>query len=104
MNLSELGGAESAGITNLGSFLELFDLTTMIPPYYLQIIIGIYIIQIIFILTSTLVTIDSGENKLERTYNTGKNFVKGISLYFGVAFVAVLTLFLLASLVLGNII
>ncbi|OGJ12136.1 hypothetical protein A3K62_00210 [Candidatus Pacearchaeota archaeon RBG_16_35_8] len=104
LNLSELGGAESAGITNLGSFLELFDLTTMIPPYYLQIIIGIYIIQIIFILTSTLVTIDSGENKLERTYNTGKNFVKGISLYFGVAFVAVLTLFLLASLVLGNII
>ena len=104
LNLSGLGGAETAGITNLQSFLNIFDLTKMIPPYYLQIIIGIYIIEIIFILTSTLVTIDSGENKLERTHNTGKNFVRGIMLYFVVAVVSVLSLFILSSIVLGNII
>jgi Flp pilus assembly protein TadB len=104
LNISELGSAEAAGISNLQSFLNIFDLTKMIPPYYLQIIIGIYIIEIIFILTNTLVTIDSGENRLERTYNAGKNFARGIFLYFIVATVAVLSLFLLASLVLGNII
>jgi hypothetical protein len=103
LNLSEIAGAET-GITNLGAFMNIFDLTKMIPPYYLQIIIGIYIIEIIFILTNTLVTIDSGENKLEKTYYAGKNFSKGISLYFVVALVSVLALFLLATLVLGNII
>ncbi len=104
LNLSSLGQAQAAGISNLQGLLNIFDITKMIPPYYLQLIIGIYIIQIIFILTSTLVTIDSGENKLERTYNTGKNFVRGVTLYFIVALVSVLALFFLSSIVLGNII
>lgn len=103
LNLSGLGG-EAAGISNLQTFLNIFDLTKMIPPYYLQLIIGIYLIEIIFILTSTLVTIDSGENKLEKTHHTGKNFLRGVTLYFVVALVAVLALFLLSSIVLGNII
>jgi len=74
----------------------------MIPPYYLQIIVGVYIIQIIFILTSALVTINSGEDKLETTNKTGKNLMKGISLYFITALVATLALFLLTTLVLGG--
>ena len=100
-------GVETASLGGLGNILGpegIFKLEQMIPPYYLQIIIGIYIIEIIFILTNTLVTIDSGENKLEKTYFTGKNFSKGIFLYFAVALAAVLALFLLATLVLGNII
>ncbi len=101
LNLSNLGQGD---ISNLQSFLNIFDLTKMIPPYYLQLIIGIYLIEVIFILTEALVTIDSGEDKLEKTYNTGQNFIKGVSLYFIVALVSVLSLFLLASLVLGNII
>ena len=104
LNISDLGGADAAGISNLSSFLNIFDLTQMIPPYFLQIIIGIYIIQIIYILTSTLVTIDSGEDKLQRMHNTGKNFTRGVTLYFVVALTAVLALSLLASLVLGGII
>jgi len=100
-------GAEATAFGGLDNIIGpngLFQLSEMIPPYYLQLIIGIYIIEIIFILTTTLVTIDSGENKLERTHNTGKNFIRGISLYVVVAVVAVVTLFLLSSLVLGNII
>jgi hypothetical protein len=104
LDISNLGATEATGIANLQTFSQIFEITKMIPPYYLQIIIGLYIIEIIFILTSTLVTIDSGENKLERTHNTGKNFTKGMALYFVVALVSVLSLFFLASLVLGNII
>ncbi|MEK6829470.1 MAG: hypothetical protein AABY15_05035, partial [Nanoarchaeota archaeon] len=104
LDLSELSGADLGGISNFVGEDGIFQLSQMIPPYYLQLIIGIYIIEIIFILTTTLVTIDSGENKLERTYNAGRNFARGIFLYFIVALVSVLALFLLSSIVLGNII
>ena len=105
LELSALGDAGTTGLGNLGTFIGpdgLFQITQMIPPYYLQIAIGIYLIQIIFILTRTLVTVDSGEDKLERTNKIGKNLARGIILYFITALLATLALFVLSSVVLGN--
>ena len=93
------------GLVSLGGLsgvLNIFDVSAMIPPYYLQISVGIYLIQIIFILTGTLITIDSGEDKLQKINKIGLNLKKGMALYFITALVAVLALFLLSSLVLGN--
>ena len=104
LKLAELGGEAASGLGDLGGFLAIFDLTKMIPPYFLQIAIGIYLIQIIFILTSALVTIDSGEDKLQRTYKTAKNLNKGITLYFITALCATLALFVLTAIVLGNLV
>lgn len=102
LDLAAISG-EAGGLGgSLGSISGLFTKATMIPPYYLQIIIGIYLIQIIFILTSTLVTIDSGEDKLEKTYKTGRNLKKGIMLYFITALITTLVLFVLTAVVLGN--
>ena len=74
----------------------------MIPPYYLQIIIGIYLIEMVFILTNTLVIINSGEDKLQKTNQTGKNLNKGILLYFITGLVSTISLFFLASIVIGG--
>jgi hypothetical protein len=95
------------GVTALGDFatiIDLFDYLQMIPPYYLQIAVGIYIIQVIFILTSALVVIDSGEDKLQKTSKTGKNLLVGIGFYFITSLVATLALFILAGVVLVGII
>ena len=102
LNVSELG-AGSSGIGGFQNILSIFELTKMIPPYYLQIAVGIYLIEIIFILTKTLVTIDSGEDKLERTNKIGKNLRIGITLYFVVGLLATLSLFVLSSIVIGGI-
>jgi len=97
------GGTETiAGFGNLNTITTLFDYTKMIPPYLLQIIVGIYIIEIVFILSGALVVIDSGEDKLEKTNKTGLNLKKGVGLYFVTALVAVLALFVLTAIVLGN--
>jgi len=104
LNLSELGGSEALGIGNLDKILTIFELTKMIPPYYLQIAIGIYLIEIIFILTGTLVAIDSGEDKLEKTNKTGKNLLRGMLLYFVTAVAATLALFILTSIVLSGLV
>ncbi len=107
LNIANLEGVEMVGGINLDNFLGpngIFSLTQMIPPYYLQIIVGIYLIQIIFILTDTLVTVDSGEDKLEKINKTGKNLKKGIMLYFITALFATIMLFILTAIVLGNIV
>ncbi|MFH1607554.1 MAG: hypothetical protein ABIA78_00290 [archaeon] len=100
LNLANLAGQDVAGMGNLDTLIGIFSLAKMIPPYYLQIIIGIYLVQIIFILTGTLVTIDSGDDKLEKTNKIGKNLTRGIVLYFITAFLATIALFILSSLVL----
>ncbi len=102
LSIANVGGASIEGVGNLGTLLNIFDMTKMIPPYLLQIIIGIYIIEIIFILTGALVVIDSGEDKLEKTNKTGINLRRGIGLYVATAFLAIISLFLLTSIVLGN--
>jgi len=104
LNLAQLteGGAEQFG--NISDILNIFNLVNMIPPYFLQIVVGVYIIEIIFILTGTLVTVDSGEDKLEQTNKTGKNLNSGILLYFITAFITTLALFLLGAVVLGNLV
>jgi hypothetical protein len=104
LKISDLGDAGAGALGGLGGIIDIFEVTKMIPPYFLQIIIGIYLIQIIFILTRTLVTIDSGEDKLEKTNKTGKNLTKGISLYFITALLATIALFILTSVVLANLI
>jgi hypothetical protein len=102
---SEIGsGAEGAmGGFGVGGLMQLFDIVEMIPPYWLQIIIGLYLIQIVFILTSTLVTIKSGKDDLEATYETALNLQKAITFYFIVALISIVALSLLGAVVLQGI-
>lgn len=102
LNLAAMSGDAGGLPVNIDTIQGLFQIETMIPPYYLQIIIGIYIIQIIFILTSSLVTINSGEDKLEKTNKIGKNLRKGMMLYFITALITALVLVALTGIVLGN--
>jgi len=104
LKISDLGSGGDLGVSNLGGILDIFNLANMIPPYFLQISIGVYLVEIIFILTSTLVSIDSGEDKLEKTNKTGKNLMKGVMLYFITALFATLALFILTTVVLGNLV
>ena len=102
LELDKLKGVEPFAAGNIENILGIFELTKMIPPYFLQIIVGIYIIEVIFILTKTLVTVDVGEDKLELTNQTGKNLTRGILLYTIVSLVTIISLSLLSSLVLGG--
>jgi len=98
------GNFEIVGVGGVSGLLDLFELTNMVPPYYLQVAIGIYIIEIIFILSDTLVTVDSGEDKLKTIYDTGKNLKTGILLYLAVATISILSLALLASVAVGGLV
>ena len=52
-----------------------------IPAYYLQIIVGIYIVQTIYILTSLVSGIENGSDKLAEQFQLGQNLTKSILIY-----------------------
>jgi len=101
LNLGSLGGGSSS-LGNFGSIVSIFKMSAMIPPYFLQIIVGVYLIEMIFILTSALVVVKSGEDSLEEMNETGKNLKHGITLYIIISFLTIFILALLVNQVLGG--
>jgi hypothetical protein len=93
-------GSESEMFSSLGNITSLFEITQMIPPYFLQIVIGIYIIEITFILTKTLVTIDSGKDSLQEKYELANNLRKSTFLYLIVALISITALTILSEVAL----
>ena len=101
--LTEVQGGDITGLGNLANITRLFNVENMIPPYHMQLAIGIYIIEIIFILTGALVTIDSGEDRLRKTYEVSRSLLKGGFLYLITAFFSIVALSLLASVALQGV-
>ncbi len=97
-----MGTDVMGGMGGIGDILSVFDITKMIPTYWLQIVIGVYIIQIVFILTSTLVTIKSGRDRLQTTAETGKNLKTTILLYFVIALGSIVGLSLIGAVALAG--
>jgi len=87
------------GLTNL---MTLFQVNAMIPPYFMQLIVSIYLIEMIFILTSTLVSIEKGPDELTEKYLLGDYLLKGISFYLVVALLSALALSIFAGLAIGG--
>ena len=97
----QASGTQNVGF-DLGTFLNIFRIEQIIPPYYIQVAVGLYLIQIIFILTNVLVTIDSGSDKLKRTADIGKYLKIGIIVYTAVSFISIIILSVLAGFSLGG--
>ena len=67
------GGAAPTGI--LGLFGD------GIPTYYFQLIVGVYVVQITFILTVIANGIENGSDKLNERYQLGNNLIRSTILY-----------------------
>ncbi len=99
-----LGGPDAAaqGLGGIGNIAQLFDVSKMIPPYFLQASIGLYLIEITFILTATLVTVDAGRDPLKEKSELSRNLKVGLALYIMTAFASILALAILAAVALGG--
>ena len=86
--LQTLGG-EAAGTDAMGaSMLSMFGVG--VPTYYFQVIVGLYIIEIIFILTALVNGIENGSDKLYERFMLGNNLVRTSLLYCIIAFIVML--------------
>lgn len=70
-----------------------------LPVYYFQIVVGLYVVQIVYILTIIINGIENGSDKLAEEYQLGHNLIKTTLMYIGVAVGAVLAFTLLGMTV-----
>ena len=74
----------------------------MIGLVIVVVIVGIYLIEIVFILSSTLVTVKAGRDPLMATAQTGKNLKVTMILYTIVAIISVVLLTVIGAVALSN--
>jgi len=98
----QVAGQNSDIPFDLGSAFGIFNVQTMIPPYFIQIAIGIYIVQVIFILTGALVTVDSGRDPLKEKYELSRNLRSGVMIYLITALISIIALSVLGAIAFGG--
>ncbi len=77
-----------AGSAGMGDMMSIFGIG--IPTFHFQIVVGIYIVQIAYILTVLANGIENGEDKLGERYELGKSLISGTMLYCFLAGVVML--------------
>lgn len=93
VNIQQLG---TAGIgERVAQVASLFG--DGIPTYYFQLVVGVYVFQIVYILTILANGIENGEDRLQEKYNLGKNLIRSTVLYVFLAFTVMIVFNFIAS-------
>ena len=87
------------GGQGLGGISTMFKST--VPTYYFQIIVGIYVVQVVYILTIMSNGIQNGSDKLNERYLLGKNLINSTLLYCFIALVVMLIFNMIAGQIMG---
>ena len=96
----QLGGLEAgtAGDAAIGTGLvDVFQIQDMMSPFAFQLIVGIYVLQIGFILSVLLSGITYGKDTIEENLEKGINLILGTIIYVIVASVTIFLFNQLAS-------
>ncbi|OGI15977.1 hypothetical protein A3K63_01340 [Candidatus Micrarchaeota archaeon RBG_16_49_10] len=89
VNLSEwiasfkdtLGGYGPIGAAGSGVFESLIQINQITPVHYFQIIVGVYMIEVVSILSYFLSVIETGDDKIMRRYTLGKMLLIATFIY-----------------------
>ncbi len=93
----QAGSASGAGMP--GGLTDMFG--DGIPAFYFQLIVGVYVIQLAYILTILINGIENGSDKLGEKYNIGINVTKGTTIYCFLATVVMIGFNMVAGSILG---
>src|SRR3989344_2305391 len=90
-------GATGGAATGFTALIELFQIQNIIPSYYLQLIVGLYLVEIVIVLTILANGIENGADNLAKEHSLGKNLYRSSLLYVLVAFFITIIFTLLAT-------
>lgn len=93
--LGEFGGEDGGAMGAGGALFQMFG--NGVPTYYFQIIVGLYVVQIVFIMTLMINGIQNGADKLNERYLLGNNLIKSTITYCMIALVVMLLFSLVAG-------
>jgi hypothetical protein len=96
--LAQLSAAGEGTTTGMG-VIELFG--DGIPTYHFQIMVGIYVVQIVYILTIMSNGIENGADSLAEKYFLGQNLIRSTAMYCGISAVIMIIFNIIASQILS---
>jgi hypothetical protein len=100
--LTRTQGGDISGGINVAVLADLFSKTDTIPGYWFQIVVGVYVVQIIYVLSVLANGIEFGVDKLNEKNSIGKNVLRGTMIYLFVALACILLFGRIASTVLSG--
>jgi len=89
-------GADTSILAGASNITNIFPLEKLMSPYFLQIIVGIYVVEMVIILTIQANAIENGVDKLNQEYTLGKNLFKGTMLYILIGAITIFAFNMLA--------
>ena len=96
---TSLGQATAGGsslLSGASGLANIFPLEKLISPYFLQIIVGLYVVEMVVVLTIHTNGIENGVDKLNEEYTLGKNLFRGTMLYILIAGITIFAFNILA--------
>ena len=94
------GAGESASMFGgPGGLTDIFPLDGLMPPFFLQMVVGVYVVQMIYVLTVLANGIENGVDKLKEEDSLGKNLYRSTILYVMIAAITIFAFNLLAAAV-----
>ena len=93
LTMREMNNGEDLG--SAGTMASMFG--DGIPPYYFQLIVGIYLVQVTYILIVISNGIERGADSLGERYALGKDLPKSVILYTLISFVVIIVFNLVAA-------
>lgn len=90
-------GGSGTDVSNLAGLVSILKIENAIPTFYFQIIVGVFVVQVAFILTYLSNTIENGIDPLAQENQLGKNLLFGTLLYVIVSLVGILIFSVLAG-------
>lgn len=94
--VSNTGGPEQAAAVG-GGLMDIFQINAMIPSSVFQIIVGVYVLELIWLLSFMLSGIIYGHDEIERKWQLAQNFLIATVFYVIVTVVTVLMFSALAA-------
>ncbi len=91
-------GGDVAGLGG-GGLMDLFPLESLMPPFFLQMVVGLYVVQMVYVLTVLANGIENGVDKLKEEDSLGKNLYRSSILYVMIAAITIFAFNLLAAAV-----
>ncbi len=95
----QTSGTGDAGLGFGTGLASIFKAEAAIPPYLLQLMVGFYIIQVVFLLSYTLSGIIKGPGKIDFEWTFSQNVLKSTLLYCGLTLVGTIIFSSLAFIV-----
>jgi len=95
-----MGTDAATGGAGMGFSTDFFGIG--VPTFYFQVIVGIYVVQIIYIMTILVNGIRNGSDALAERYMLGQNLITSTTLYVVIALIVMLIFNFIAAAVTGG--